>query len=153
MDAVKAAAPDPAVAEALRAAELADRGEAAAGPAAAVPAGEAPPIDEAAQWIEAAQQFGRTARELLPKAVREEWTEERLAEFGRALARCAVHYGWTVGGLVKHPLVGLAFAAFPLAWPIARPYVQPYIAQLAPAAPAASPPAPVSSAEPDAPGG
>lgn len=103
----------------------------------------APPApDESQQWVEAALHFGAAARALVPERARPAWTDERLREFGAALARCAKHYGWTFGALLGHPLAGLAAAAFPLAWPIMEPYVLPALKGQGGPAPEAPPPQP-----------
>lgn len=101
----------------------ADRGEAAAADPEAAQATAATP-DEAQQWVEAVLQLGPMAR-TVPVPGFDQWTDERLRAFGEALARCAKHYGWTFGGMLSHPLIGLAVAAFPLAWPVAAPYIVP----------------------------
>jgi hypothetical protein len=102
----------------------ADRGEALA-PAAP----DAPPsvqvADPGAEWVAAALQFGAMARTLLPARIAASWTDEALGNFGRALARCAEHYGWQFGNVINHPVAGLIAAGFPLAWPALEPYVMP----------------------------
>lgn len=128
---VEQGAVDPGLAAAVAAA---DRGEAVAqvGPDGAVHVG-IPPAQtpeqllasvEAAHWIGAAIQFGSIARTALPDRIATHWTDARLEDLGKALARCAQHYGWKFGAFLNHPLMGLGAAAFPLAWPILEPYVK-----------------------------
>lgn len=127
--------------QARLAAEAADRGESAPPPpegAAPAPGPSSPP-DESGQWIAAALQFGDVARQALPERVAAHWTDARLENLGKALARCAAHYGWKFGGIINHPVAGLAAAAFPLAWPALEPMVMRYVKRERPAP--SSPPA------------
>lgn len=44
------------------------------------------------------------------------WTDDRMENLAAALARCDAAYGWGgIGGLFRHPLIGLAIVSFPLA--------------------------------------
>lgn len=125
-------------AEVLQAASAADAGQpltsaeaSSAGPGAA---GSGAPVLDSAQdpkfWVEAAVQYGRPVRELLPEAARAAWTDERLENFGHALARCSQHYGWTFGAALTHPLGLLAAASIPLVWPLLEPRIAPMLKRL-----------------------
>lgn len=79
----------------------------------------APVIDPAQEW----RDLARFGADLVLSPVPElaaDWTPERIDAFGNALARCAEHYGWTTGGILGHPLAGLAVASWPLAVPVIR---------------------------------
>lgn len=137
-----------AIEKARELAQAADRGEA---PSPAVEGGAGPsspqaPPDESGRWVAAALQFGDVARQALPEHAAKHWTDARLQNVGKALARCAQHYGWKFGGLINHPLAGLAAACFPLAWPLAEPYVMRQVKREQPAPPPAAEAAP---AEPE----
>jgi hypothetical protein len=86
-------------------------------PGAEVPA--APPVDPAQEWRDAVEQGSGLVLSVYPE-LQSEWTPTRLAALGNALAKCAEHYGWTVGGIFGHPLVGLGIAVFPLAVPLVK---------------------------------
>lgn len=79
----------------------------------------ASPVDEAQEWRDAANMGCGLVIALRPE-LKAEWTPDKLDALGNALHKCAERYGWTVGGLFGHPLVGLAFAAWPLAVPMVR---------------------------------
>lgn len=65
-------------------------------------------------WTKAVKMAGGVVCAALPKAG-PVWTNERMENLGEALARCDEEYGWGgVGGALGHPLIGLAFAAFPI---------------------------------------
>lgn len=65
-------------------------------------------------WTKAVKMAGGVVCAALPPAG-PVWTNERMENLGEALARCDEEYGWGgVGGALGHPLIGLAFAAFPL---------------------------------------
>lgn len=88
----------------------------------AAPAPEQLDAEQVGQWVAFAQQLGELARSMCPEETAH-WTPARLEALGVALARCARRYGWTFGDAMTHPVLGLAFAAAPLAWPFIRPYV------------------------------
>jgi hypothetical protein len=89
--------------------------------AAAMPGAPEPeaPVDPAQEWRDAAQQGGSLILAVHPE-LKPDWTPDRLDALGNALAKCAEHYGWTLGALFGHPLVGLAFAAWPLGVPLVK---------------------------------
>lgn len=73
-----------------------------------------PPVDPAQEWRDAANMGCGLVIAMRPE-LKAEWTKDKLDALGDALNKCAERYGWTVGGMFGHPLVALAFAAFPLA--------------------------------------
>lgn len=79
----------------------------------------APVIDPAQEWRDLAR-FGADLVLAPVPELRTEWSPERIDALGMALARCAEHYGWTTGGIIGHPLAGLAIATWPLAIPVVR---------------------------------
>lgn len=79
----------------------------------------APVIDPAQDWIDLARIGADLVTAPIPE-LKQEWTPERIDAFGLALSRCADHYGRTIGGILGHPLAGLAIATFPLAMPVIR---------------------------------
>lgn len=145
-----------ALSESLRARALAaDLGEALPPPADASTSAQpspppAPEQQEAQEWRGAAVHIGQAVRDLLP-VTREAWTDEKLAAFGDALARCAQHYGWKFGDALNHPLLALALASVPLVWPVARPLLEPRLARLMGKRPDTPPPAPPPDTPPESP--
>jgi hypothetical protein len=93
--------------------------ETATDAAGTAPAPLAAPVDPAQEWREAAHLGCGLVLSLYPE-LKPEWGADKLDNLGNALAKCAERYGWTVGELFGHPLVGLAFATWPLAVPLAR---------------------------------
>lgn len=91
--------------------------------AAAVPGADqepaAPPVDPAQEWRDAVVQASGLVLAVHPE-LSQDWTPARLDALGNALAKCAEHYGWTLGALFGHPLVGLGFASWPLAVPLVK---------------------------------
>jgi|SRR3990172_5083720 len=73
----------------------------------------APVVDPSEEWRQAAHMGCGLVIAMRPE-LSSRWTHDKLDALGNALAQCAERYGWTVGGLLGHPLVALAFAAFPL---------------------------------------
>jgi len=99
----------------IAAEEVAEQGQAQA----EAQAGEQAEAEQRAQdategWLQAVDVAGEIIGATWPSA-RPVWNpaaKERLAE---ALARCDEAYGWGgVGAIMSHPLLGLAFAGFPL---------------------------------------
>lgn len=132
-----------------QAADLGQQRAPAPGPGGAdAPPASSPPAPD--PWIEAALRYGAVLRTMIPERARPHWTDDRLRELGLELANCARHYGWTIGGLVNHPLARLGVVAGALAWPIAEPWILEKLKQLqrgerSPAPPADdAPPAPSS---------
>lgn len=72
-----------------------------------------PVVDPAEEWRQAAHMGCGLVIAMRPE-LSSKWTPEKLDNLGNALAQCAERYGWTVGALLGHPLVALAFAVFPL---------------------------------------
>lgn len=65
-------------------------------------------------WTKAVMMAGDVIVSMFPEAA-PVWSRERMTNLGGALARCDEHYDWGgVGGLLGNPLIGLAFAGFPL---------------------------------------
>lgn len=65
-------------------------------------------------WTKAVTMAGDVICSMFPEAG-PVWSKERMGNLGAALARCDEHYDWGgVGGLLGNPLIGLAFAGFPL---------------------------------------
>lgn len=79
----------------------------------------APMADPAQEWRDAAAMGCGMVVAMYPE-LKADWNEQRMADLGNALHRCAERYGWTVGGLFGHPLVGLAVATWPLGVSLAR---------------------------------
>jgi hypothetical protein len=66
-------------------------------------------------WLQAVGTAGEIISATWPSA-RPVWNPGAQERLAAALARCDEAYGWGgVGSLMSHPLLGLAFAAFPLA--------------------------------------
>jgi hypothetical protein len=102
--------------EAIRAEEAADLGAAAAEQQQAgqgAPEVEAIPMDSEADWVQAVHDACELVFATMPE-LEAEWGPDRRERLGVALARCAERYGWTILGILGHPLVGLAFAMFPM---------------------------------------
>ena len=89
----------------------------------AMPGEETPEVgpvaDPAAEWRDATRMGCSLVVSVYPE-LKTDWTDERLDNLGNALAKCAERYGWTVAELFGHPLVGLAFATWPLAVPLVK---------------------------------
>jgi hypothetical protein len=65
-------------------------------------------------WTKAVAMAGDVICSMFPEAS-PVWNKERVSNLGAALARCDEHYDWGgVGGLLGNPLIGLAFAGFPV---------------------------------------
>lgn len=73
-----------------------------------------PPVDPAKEWRDAARMGCGLILAMRPE-LGGEWTPDKLDALGDALHKCAERYGWTVGGMFTHPLIGLGLAVFPLA--------------------------------------
>jgi len=101
--------------EAIRAEEAADLGAAAADAQAAqgAPEVETIPMDSEADWIQAVHDACELVFATMPE-LEAEWDKDRRVRLGAALSKCADRYGWTILGILGHPLVGLAFAIFPM---------------------------------------
>lgn len=82
-----------------------------------VPVG--PVIDPAQEWRDAAHMGCGIVVAMRPELAAE-WTPAVLDRLGDALAKCGERYGWTVQGIFGHPLVGLAFATFPMVTALVR---------------------------------
>lgn len=82
-------------------------------------AGMAPMVDPTAEWIDAANMGCGLVIAVYPE-LKDDWTKDRLDALGVALSKCAERYGWTVAELLGHPLVGLAFATWPLGAALVR---------------------------------
>src|SRR5574340_892448 len=87
--------------------------EVAAAPMETPAAPPAPVVDPAQEWRDAANMGCGLILAMRPE-LKAEWTQDKLDALGDALHKCAERYGWTVAGIFGHPLVGLAFAVFPL---------------------------------------
>lgn len=113
-------------AQLLASAGAADRGEKPALQAVALEVQLQPGQDPAAAiedalWVAAAVQWGGVVREVLPEKCAARLDEPRLLKIGAALAKVARHYQWKFGGLIAHPLAGLALECFPVAEPVVLP--------------------------------
>ena len=108
---------DTTVVDGIAAEEVAESADAAAQATAAQQAQEAQQQQENAEgWRQAVRAAGDIVTSALPEA-KPVWTRERMDNLGDALARCDEVYGWGgAGNLLTHPLIGLAVAAFPLAF-------------------------------------
>lgn len=73
-----------------------------------------PRPDPAQEWRDAAHMGCGLILAMRPELC-QEWTPDKLDALGDALNKCAERYGWTVGGIFSHPLIGLGLAVFPLA--------------------------------------
>lgn len=79
----------------------------------------APVVDPAQEWRDAAHMGCGLVMAMRPE-LKAEWTADKLDALGAALHKCAERYGWTVASFFGHPLVGMAFAVFPLAASLVR---------------------------------
>jgi len=95
--------------------------------------------DTSGEWREAVRMGCGMVLAVKPE-LQADWTPGKMDALGDALDRCAVRYGWTVGELLGHPLLGLAFAAWGLAAPLVR--IERAKSKLAQAAPMPSEPVP-----------
>lgn len=93
--------------------------EVAAAPVETPAAPPAPVVDPAQEWRDAANMGCGLILAMRPE-LKAEWTQDKLDALGDALHKCAERYGWTVAGIFGHPLVGLAFAVFPLGASLVR---------------------------------
>lgn len=91
--------------------------EAAAQPGAQVE--PVPVVDPAQEWRDAAHMGCGLVTSMRPD-LKAEWTVDKLDALGDALHKCADRYGWTVGEILGHPLLALAFASWGLIAPIIR---------------------------------
>jgi len=75
---------------------------------------EARAEDETAGWLQAVDVAGEIISATWQSA-RPVWNPPAKERLAAALAHCDAVYGWGgVGSIMSHPLLGLAFAAFPL---------------------------------------
>lgn len=78
-----------------------------------------PVIDPAQEWRDAAHMGCGLVTAMKPE-LKAEWTPDKLDALGDALNKCAERYGWTVGEVLGHPLLCLAFASWGLIAPLIR---------------------------------
>lgn len=82
--------------------------------AADAPAAQEPQVDPVTEWSDAVDMGCELVFVGLPE-LEAKWTADRRARLAAALAKCAERYGWTVDGILGHPLLHLAVAVWPMA--------------------------------------
>lgn len=107
---------DPLAALSQEAAGIEAGADAAASPNAAM---QAPPVDTAQEWRDAAAMGCGLIVAVYPE-LKADWTKETYDNLGNALDKCAKRYGWDLAEILGHPLLGLAFATWPMATSLAR---------------------------------
>ncbi len=107
---------DPLAALSQEAAEIESGIDAAASPN---PTMQAQPIDTAQEWRDAAAMGCGLIVAVYPE-LKADWTKETYDNLGNALDKCAQRYGWKLAEILGHPLLGLAFATWPMATSLSR---------------------------------
>jgi hypothetical protein len=93
--------------------------EAGADPSSPNPAMQALPVDTAQEWRDAAAMGCGLIVAVYPE-LKADWTKEVYDNLGNALDKCAQRYGWQLAEILGHPLLGLAFATWPMATSLSR---------------------------------